>query len=182
MGMKQSTTDQAVMAYRYRSPHIPLSAIRRFARRIAERFQPEKIILFGSYAYGTPHADSDVDLLVVMAAADEINQSIRITLAFQPVFPLDLIVRTPERLRRRLADGDWFLREIVDIGKVLYEASNAPMGAQGRRGLASSPRRGGHARASQRCRLLPLAATARPAPVTGQTALTARRGPIAGGY
>src|SRR5437660_7490293 len=82
--------------YRYLPPNIPLPAIRRFARRIAARFDPEKIILFGSFAYGTPHPDSAVDLLVVMPAYDEINQSIGIILAFAREFPLDLIVRTPE--------------------------------------------------------------------------------------
>src|SRR5437870_12593989 len=91
--------------YRYLPPNIPLSAIRRFARRIAEKFDPEKIILFGSFAYGTPHEWSDVDLLVVMPTYNEIQQSIRIKLSFDPVFPLDLIVRTPKRLRFWLAQG-----------------------------------------------------------------------------
>jgi hypothetical protein len=48
--------------YRHLPPHIPMSATRRFARRIAERFDPEKVILFGSFAYSTPHEWSDVDL------------------------------------------------------------------------------------------------------------------------
>ncbi len=109
---------------RYRPPNIPMSAIRRLARRIAGRFRPDKIVLFGSYAYGRPHQDSDVDLLVVMPAADETNQAIRITLAFERPFPLDLIVRNPENLRRRLADGNWFLREVMEKGKVLYEKGN----------------------------------------------------------
>ena len=52
----------------YRGAEVPLRVIRRFARQVAERFRPEKIILFGSYACGTPHADSDVDILVVMPA------------------------------------------------------------------------------------------------------------------
>ena len=82
-----------------------MSAIRRFARRIAERFEPEKIILFGSFAYGAPHEWSDVDLLVVMPAREELTQAARIQLAFEPVFPLDILVRTPQRLRRRLAWG-----------------------------------------------------------------------------
>jgi hypothetical protein len=60
-----------VQPYRYASPNIPLAAIRRFARRIAERFQPDKIVLFGSYAYGTPHNESDVDLLV---AQDQVGR------------------------------------------------------------------------------------------------------------
>jgi predicted nucleotidyltransferase len=135
-----------VLDYRYRPPQIPRAAIRRFARAIAERFAPERIILFGSYAYGTPHEDSDVDLLVVMPAYDEINQSIRIILAFDPVFPLDLIVRTPERLRRRLAEGDSFLQEITTKGIVLYEKRNAGVGPQGRRRLAGRQSRGGRSR------------------------------------
>jgi predicted nucleotidyltransferase len=116
-------------------PNVPRSAIRRFARRIAERFDPEKIILFGSFAYGRPHAFSDVDLLVVMPAREELTQAARIQLAFEPVFPLDLLVRTPERLQRRLAKGDSFLEEVVRKGIVLYEKPNSGMGPQGGRRL-----------------------------------------------
>jgi len=119
--------------YRYLPPNIPLAAIRRFARRIAERFDPEKIILFGSFAYGTPHEWSDVDLLVVMPTYNEIAQSIRITLAFDREFPLDLIVRTPKRLRFWLAEGDSFLQEIASKGIVLYEKDNPGMGNKGRK-------------------------------------------------
>jgi predicted nucleotidyltransferase len=118
------------LTYRYLPPNIPMSAIRGFAGRIAERFDPEKIILFGSFARGTPHSDSDVDLLVVMPASNEINQSIRITLAFDPVFPLDLIVRTPERLRRGLAQGEVFLKEIASRGIVLYEKRHPGVGTE----------------------------------------------------
>ena len=99
---------------------IPLSAIQRLAREIADKFQPEKIILFGSYAYGKPHQDSDVDLLVVMSAWNETSKACRIRLAVHHPFPLDLIVRTPENLQWRLAEEDWFLREVVEKGKVLY--------------------------------------------------------------
>jgi predicted nucleotidyltransferase len=122
-----------VLSYRYLPPNVPRSAIRRFARQIAERFDPEKIILFGSFAHGTPHRDSDVDLLVVMPASNEINQSIQITLAFDPVFPLDLIVRTPDRLRRGLAEGDAFLEEITSRGIVVYEKINPGVGTKGRK-------------------------------------------------
>jgi predicted nucleotidyltransferase len=118
--------------YRYLPPDIPMSAIRRFARRIAERFDPEKIILFGSFAYGTPHEDSDVDLLVVMPAREELTKAAHIQLAFERVFPLDLLVRTPQRFQRRLAEGDAFLREVVDKGIVLYEKRNPRVGPQGR--------------------------------------------------
>jgi predicted nucleotidyltransferase len=119
----------------YRGADIPLRVIRSFARAVAERFDPDKIILFGSYAYGTPDEDSDVDLLVVMPARDERAQATRIRLAVERCFPMDLIVRTPENLRRRLEEGDWFLREIVSKGKILYEKAHQGVGAKSGRGL-----------------------------------------------
>src|SRR5437660_6103380 len=95
----------------YRGADVPMRLIRRFARTVAERFRPDKIILFGSQAYGTPHADSDVDILVVMPARNELDQAVRIRLAVDHNFPLDLLVRTPRNMAWRLAEGDSFLRE-----------------------------------------------------------------------
>jgi predicted nucleotidyltransferase len=141
---KQPTSASAyVQPYRYKSPKIPLSVIRRFARQIAARFQPQKIILFGSYAYGTPHNESDVDLLVIMPTRDRIAEAIRILLAFEREFSLDLIVRTPRQIERGLKEDDWFLREIVEKGKVLYEAPDGHVGSQGRggHGRRTRPRR-----------------------------------------
>src|SRR5271163_1841566 len=134
---KKETTLRYVQPYRYASPNIPVAAIRRFARRIAERFRPDKIILFGSYAYGKPHEESDVDLLVIMRTRNAIDQSIRICLAFEELFSLDLIVRTPWQIERGLKDDDWFLREIIEKGKVLYESLDGPVGSQSRTGLGS---------------------------------------------
>jgi predicted nucleotidyltransferase len=121
-----------VQPYRYPSPNIPLSAIRRFARRIAERFRPDKIILFGSYGYGTPHAESDVDLLVIMPTRNAIDQAIRIELAFERPFSVDIHVRTPYQIKQGLKEGDcdWFLREVMEKGKVLYEAPHGSVGEQ----------------------------------------------------
>ncbi len=113
----------APVAYVQPSPNIPAAAIRRFARQIAERFHPEKIVLFGSYAYGTPHNESDVDLLVIMPCHNAIDQSVRITMALDHPFSLDLIVRTPKQIERGLKDHNWFLHEITTKGKVLYHAS-----------------------------------------------------------
>src|SRR5260370_21407233 len=120
MTVKRRTFSKAPVARWYRGAEIPMRLIRRFARQVAERFGPEKIILFGSYAYGTPHADSDVDILVVMPARNELDQSVRISLAIEAPFPLDLIVRTPKKLAWRLKERDWFLREGVSQGKGLY--------------------------------------------------------------
>jgi predicted nucleotidyltransferase len=141
MTNKRAAPARYVQPYRYPSPSIPPAAIRRFARQIAERFQPEKIILFGSYAYGTPHNESDVDLLVIMPACDVVNQSIRICVAFETwPFSIDLIVRTPEQMERGLKQNNWFLREIVEKGKVLYDARNDSVGPVRGRGLASGQR------------------------------------------
>jgi predicted nucleotidyltransferase len=103
---------------------VPRSAIRRLARDIGERFQPDRVILFGSYAYGRPRPDSDVDLLVIMPTRNQIAQAIQIDEAIEPGFFLDLIVRTPKTIQRRLRWGDWFLREIITSGKVLYEKTH----------------------------------------------------------
>ena len=101
-------------------------AIRKFAAEVARRFRPAKIILFGSYAYGKPTPDSDVDLLVVMPCKGRsLDAALNVRLAVEAGFPLDLLVRTPTELRRRLALGDFFLREIVDNGVVLYEGTRA---------------------------------------------------------
>jgi predicted nucleotidyltransferase len=156
---KRQATPRYVQPYRYASPNIPLTAIRRFARRIAERFQPDKIILFGSYAYGKPHEESDVDLLVIMETRNAIDQSIRISLAFERPFSFDLIVRTPWQIARGLKDDDWFLREITEKGKVLYESRDRQVGSKGRGGLGSGPHTRGRHPAAPRHRVLSLPAS-----------------------
>jgi predicted nucleotidyltransferase len=123
MTKKDGTPVPYVQPYRYASPNIPVAAIRRFARRIAAHFRPERIILFGSYAYGKPHRESDVDLLVIMPAADVVSQAIRIRLAFERPFSFEVIVRAPRQVERGLKEEDGFLRDIMERGRVLYEAS-----------------------------------------------------------
>ena len=114
-----------------------MRVIRRFARQVAERFQPERIILFGSHAYGTPHADSDVDLLVVMPARNQHDQAARIRAAGDAPLPMGLIVRTPESLAWRLAERESFHTETMTRGKVLYEKSSSGVDSQGGKRLRS---------------------------------------------
>jgi len=105
-----------------RRHRIPMPVIRAVVQQVAEKFQPEKVILFGSYAYGSPNPESDVDLLVIMRTPlKQTEQAVRICQAIEYHFGLDLIVHTPEILERRLKLGDPFLAEIVRKGKVLYE-------------------------------------------------------------
>jgi predicted nucleotidyltransferase len=165
--------------YRYASPDIPLSAIRRFARQIAERFHPEKIILFGSYAYGTPHEESDVDLMVIMPARNVIDQAIRIEQSFEREFSRDIHVRTPTQLQRRLKedDRDWFLYEVMTKGKVLYEAPDGGVGGEGRGGLAQRKRPGRSQAAAKRRGVLPLPADGGEVPQRTTARVRRRRAP-----
>jgi len=110
----------------YRGADIPMRVIRRFAREVAERFHPDKIILLGSYAYGTPHEDSDVDILVVMPCRNQLDQAFKIHSTLLPPFPLDIIVRTPHSMKWRLAEGESFHTEITIKGKVLYQKEAGP--------------------------------------------------------
>src|SRR5580698_1221482 len=173
--MAKKLPPRYVQPYRYASPNIPMAAIRHFARRIAERFQPDKIILFGSYAYGKPHEESDVDLLVIMETRNSIDQSIRISLAFEHLFSLDLIVRTPWQIARGLKDDDWFLREIIEKGRVLNEAPDRQMGSKGRNGLGGGPQARGRKVASTRRRVLSLPASSGKVP-KGASARNRSRG------
>ncbi len=100
--------------------------IKDLCRQIVEGFQPQKIILFGSYAYGKPNADSDVDLLVIMPFEGRgVEQAIKIRKKIYPVMPLDLLARTPAQIKETLDSGDFFFKEIMERGKVLYESEDA---------------------------------------------------------
>ena len=102
---------------------IEMQKIYELRDRIVKHFQPIKIILFGSYAYGQPTEDSDVDMLVIIPFEGRgAHKSAEIATVTHPRFAVDLLVRTPEQVKTRLDLGDFFIREIVENGKVLYEA------------------------------------------------------------
>lgn len=97
-------------------------AIQNAASKIAAEFDPEKIILFGSWAWGTPGPDSDVDLFVVKDTDDTRGLARQIDGALFPRrVPMDILVYTPRGLERRLRMGDFFVRDIVHKGRTLYE-------------------------------------------------------------
>lgn len=103
--------------------------IKALALEIARQFHPQKILLFGSYAYGKPTPDSDVDLLVIMETRlSTLRQAAEIAQAVGHPFPLDILVRTPKQVQERTASGDFFLREVLAKGKLLYEATDERMG------------------------------------------------------
>lgn len=104
---------------------IPAQAIDETVHQIVEKFQPQRVILFGSYARGKPRPESDVDLLVVMdTPLKGSEQAVRICQAIEYHYGLDLLVYTPVILAERLALGDPFLQEIVQQGKVMYERAH----------------------------------------------------------
>jgi predicted nucleotidyltransferase len=114
---------------------IPMRAIRAIAKHIAEKFDPEQIILFGSHAYGKPTAWSDVDLLMVMDThkGEEFQKSLEIRNSLPSLkFGLDVVVRSRRSIERRKKLGDWFLVDVTEKGIILYERSNRGMGNQSR--------------------------------------------------
>jgi uncharacterized protein len=110
----------------HKRKRIPMKTIRAVADHIAEKFDPEEIILFGSHAYGKPTAWSDVDLLVVMDTPEgEMEAILEVGRSLPDLtFGVDIVVRSREVLEKRKKLGDWFLREITEKGKVLYERTN----------------------------------------------------------
>jgi predicted nucleotidyltransferase len=104
---------------------VTINQITNFSDKIARQFHPDRVILFGSHAYGTATGDSDVDLLVIMEHEGKGWQmATKIRNKTNPQFPMDLIVRTEKQIQKRLQMGDCFFKEITNKGKVLYEASN----------------------------------------------------------
>ncbi len=100
--------------------------IRDLVKKLRENYTPEKIILFGSYAYGEPRPDSDIDLLIIK---DTNERFIDRWVAVQQILSdskrtvgLETLVVTPQEISRRLEIGDQFVREILEKGRVLYAA------------------------------------------------------------
>ncbi len=114
--------------------------IEQVVETIRDRYQPEKIILFGSRVWGEADSESDVDLLVVKESdkreVERIREVSGLVRRFQQrpyLLPLDILVKTPQEMEERLAMGDDFIREIVDRGRVVYErAVVRGVGGEGR--------------------------------------------------
>ncbi len=117
----------------HRDRSIDASVIVRFADDVVRLFKPEKIILFGSYAYGEPTSDSDVDILIVMPHRGPGHRTAtRIRLAVTVTFPMDLLVRSAAELRRSISEREWFVVEVLEKGIILHDRSDPTVGAKGR--------------------------------------------------
>ncbi len=105
---------------------IEHTQIKKFCNQIVQQFRPDQIILFGSYGYGQPTEESDVDLLVVLSFEGEnARKSWEILRQTNPSFPVDLLIRTPKKIQERLNLNDGFIREIIEKGQVLYAADHS---------------------------------------------------------
>jgi predicted nucleotidyltransferase len=105
---------------------IKMEQILALSEEIAREFRPNRIILFGSYAYGVPGEDSDIDILVVLPFTGKpTRKALEILSKIKPMIPLDLIVRTPEAVSERIASNDWLMRDVMEKGQTLYEDNHA---------------------------------------------------------
>ena len=128
-----TTTTDPIKATQLRRPEtVPAGlkvsvgkSLRPAVQKIVSELNPEKVILFGSYAYGTPNPHSDVDLLVIMktrASLKDRSWAVSRLLLPRP-FPVDILVKTPKEVEKALESGDFFIKEILKRGKVMYALS-----------------------------------------------------------
>ena len=97
-----------------------LKVLKEYIKKIKERFHPQQVFLFGSYAYGKPKKDSDIDILVIMKTRlRPLEQAVIIRKELPFFLPLDLIVRTPKEVKKRIRQGDFFLKTVLEKGKRL---------------------------------------------------------------
>lgn len=105
---------------------IPMRDIQRYCDGIAAAFKPQRIILFGSYAYGKPTADSDVDVMVVMPKKRyRRDLDTRVRRKVPAGFAVDVLVEPDDKLKRRIADRESFILDITEKGRVMYEDRHA---------------------------------------------------------
>jgi predicted nucleotidyltransferase len=116
-GVRQTLSDEGGL--------IPWNRIQAYCDAVGRAFRPSKIILFGSYAYGKPSPDSDVDLLIILPfQGNDVAKGIQIRARFDTPFPMDLVVRKPEFIARRQRERDMFIELVMAQGKVLYEGQH----------------------------------------------------------
>ncbi len=101
---------------------INRAQIKVIARRVAKKYKPERIILFGSHAWGVPGPASDVDLCVIKETRNTRHMAREIDgFIFPRQFPIDVVVYTPTQVEKRKAGGDLFVRKVLEKGEVLYD-------------------------------------------------------------
>lgn len=95
--------------------------IKEVAMTIGKKFQPERIILFGSYVWGKPSPNSDVDLFIIKETENTRETARQISRSIFPrPFPIDFIVYTPAQTEKRKKIGDFFVKKILEKGQTIY--------------------------------------------------------------
>jgi predicted nucleotidyltransferase len=98
--------------------------IQAYCDAVALEFRPQRIVLFGSYAYGEPTPDSDVDLLVILPfRGSDVPKAVQIRSRFDAPFPLDVLVRKPGFIAQRLRERDMLIEMVMTQGRVVYEGA-----------------------------------------------------------
>jgi len=122
-GLATPETDRVTDTVSLIIPDVTDALIREMVSKIVKHFHPDKVILFGSRAWGKPTGESDVDILVVMDVdGSPIRKASGISRIVIPRFlPKDIVVRTPDEIEHRMGIGDPFIKRIMNHGKVLYE-------------------------------------------------------------
>ena len=140
MTMASQTVHELRDVIRARIPPLPPGApqpaerIADVVTMIAEAFAPERIVLFGSHAYGTPTKDSDLDLMVVMETPGRpVEKAVRIRQAVgrRHRFPMDILVHRPDQIRLGLEERDFFIRDVMTKGITLFEADDVALDREG---------------------------------------------------
>ena len=105
---------------------VSIRDIKRYCDEIAALIKPRRIILFGSHAYGRPHPNSDVDVLVVLPASRRVGRhaAADIRMKVRCDFPVDMLVRGEKEVARRVKAQELFILDITEKGRVMYEAVN----------------------------------------------------------
>jgi uncharacterized protein len=124
--MSRSTEARAQNAHvdwRQVRPRVTDELLQEMTQRIVQQCRPHKVILFGSYAKGVAHEDSDIDLLVIMDSDEPASKrTIPVAdAAYVRFLPVDVLVYTPDEIRERLAIGDYFITDVLTHGKSLYD-------------------------------------------------------------
>jgi predicted nucleotidyltransferase len=101
--------------------------IKKIAQRIKNKLNPDKIILFGSYAYGNPRDTSDIDILIIKDLGENEIRQHRILakrylrdIMLENDIDIDVIIDSWERIHERIRIGDLFMKEIIENGQVIY--------------------------------------------------------------
>ena len=96
--------------------------ISRIKKVIVENYKPEKIILFGSCAFGKIKPSSDIDMLIIKKSQKRRIERIQdVLFMIDNNLPFEPLVYTPLEIKKRLALGDFFVKNILEKGKILYE-------------------------------------------------------------